>query len=51
MADLEVDTRTAPPLRPRISLVLLLLAFWTAVAGASNRPGVLRGVAYVEQSD
>jgi len=62
MDHLEVDTRVvlSPRLRivrtsslGRLSLVLLLV-LGAAVAGASGsskRPGVLRGVAYVEESD
>jgi acetyl esterase/lipase len=55
MGDRELDTRATPPPRPRIlrasQLVLLLLVLGAAVAGSSNRPGVLRGVAYVEESE
>ena len=62
MDDLEVDTRVVLPPRLRISRtsplarlpLVLLLVLAAAVAGASDsskRPGVLRGVAYVEESD
>ena len=55
MDDLEVDTRVArspwPWIRRASKLAILLLALGAAVAVASNRPGVLRGIAYVEQSD
>jgi acetyl esterase/lipase len=53
MGGLEVDTRVALPPRPwtsRMSQLVLLLVLGTAVASASNRIGMLRDVAYVEES-